>query len=201
MTTKSNATKARWDLPGYEDAMSAFADELVWSAVKGDPLLGSIRFRKSIHAGPTRNVPGPIPVDHPLSAFQQDAVFQRNIVRDSDLEQFTLILAEMVAGCLTQMHGSFYERVNDITEATGSQFDMEGRPVSIDMILDMFDRLEFDFDDDGNPVLPTLKCGPEMARRLAELEPSEEQERRLEEIVLQRKAAYYAQKRTRRLSQ
>jgi len=177
-----------------------FADELVWGAAKQDPQLGSIRFRKTIHTGPTRNVPGPRPVDHPLSQYQQDAVFQREVVRGTDLEQFTLILYQVVEGCLRQMHGAFYGMVNDITAATGNQFDMEGRPVSVDMILDMLDHLEFDFDDDGNPVPPVLKCGPEIAQRLAELEPSGEQERRLLEIVRQRKAEHDAQKRTRRLS-
>jgi len=189
----------RWDLPAYEHAMSEFFDAVAWGVARLDPFIGSIQSARTIHPGPTRNVPGPNPVDHPLAHFAQETEFRADVVRESNLEEFTTILYRLGEGCQEQIGRSMFSYMRDITSATGNVSNVDGLP-SVETILESFESYNFDFDDEGQPIMPEFVGLPETLRLITNLVPELDQDPRFEELMLRKKAEHDAQKRTRRLS-
>jgi hypothetical protein len=68
------------------------------------------------------------------------------------------------------------------------------------MILDLIEKIDFGFDDEGNPIYPTLVLSPKMIEKLKTIKPTPEQEQRKKRIIEQKRAIFNAKKRTRRLS-
>jgi hypothetical protein len=90
--------------------------------------------------------------------------------------------------------------VSEVTDATGNSISAAGQSLSHDLILDAIERVEIDFDDEGNPRMPSLMAHPQTLVPLARIQPTDEQERRYEQIMTAKKAAHDAKKRHRRLS-
>ena len=71
-----------------------------------------------------------------------------------------------------------------ISEAAGTSFNAQGRPLSHDRLLDMFDRTEIGFDESGNLRMPTLVGGPDIFQDLQKLPlPTPEQIQRFAKIM------------------
>ena len=68
------------------------------------------------------------------------------------------------------------------------------------MILDLLEKVEFGFDDDGNPQYPTLVLPPALIERLKKLKPTSDQAQRWKQVIEENRARFNAGKRTRRLS-
>ncbi len=190
----------RFDIPAYNKAMSEFADSVLWGIAALDPLIGQIARRRTIHAGPTRNVSGTRPVDHPLTSFHHEFTLHADVIRASQLEEFTWVLFQLAEAHRRHVAQAFTEMLRDITEATGQSLSGGGRPFSLDIFLDVLNMVEIDFDADGNPIMPSVIGGSGITAKLAALEPTQEQDQRLAAILCQKKAEHDAQKRHRRLS-
>jgi hypothetical protein len=180
--------------------MSEFYDAVVWGVARLDPFIGSIQSARTIHPGPTRNVPGPNPVDHPLAHFAQETEFRADVVRESNLEEFTTILYRLAEGCQEQIGRSVFSRIRDITSATGNVSTVEDLP-SVETILENLEKYDFDFDDEGQPIMPEFVGSPQTLRHIASLVPEMDQDPRFEEMMLRKITEHDAQKRTRRLSE
>ena len=77
--------------------------------------------------------------------------------------------------------------------------DCKGQKLSSDILLLLFEELEFDFDEAGQPNLPTLVCHPQLKETAERALREVEQDPRYTELMLLKRNKYYAQKRTRRL--
>jgi hypothetical protein len=190
----------RFDTPAYQKAMAEFAQSVVNGLAEIHPVVGQLRRHATAHAGPTRNVPGPEPLDHPMFRLEQRVTIPDNVIRESLLDDYGSSLVEIGAQFCDQMTERFVQRMSEVTDATGNSLDVEGRPLSHDLILDAIERVEIDFDDEGNPRMPSLMANPQTLAPLARIQPTDEQIRRYEQIMTAKKAAHDAQKRHRRLS-
>ncbi len=77
----------------------------------------------------------------------------------------------------------------------------DGQPLSHDILLDAIEGVEISFEDDGTARMPTLVMHPNMAEKLAALPPATpEQERRFQDIMQRKQEAFFAGRRSRRLS-
>ena len=102
---------------------------------------------------------------------------------------------------LKQVMPQFFQRMGQITEAAGNAYHAQGQPLSHDMLLDMFDRVEIGFDESGNPVMPTLVTGPDLYQGLQRLPPpTQEQQQRFAEIIERKRSEHNAERRHRKLS-
>ena len=64
----------------------------------------------------------------------------------------------------------------------------------------MLERMEIEFDEHGEPILPTMIGPPAIAVKIEDNPITPEQEQRKAEILARKKTEFYAKKRTRRLS-
>ena len=53
-----------------------------------------------------------------------------------------------------------FERMNEVTQKTGNTVDAKGQPLSHDLLLQTLKKMEIDFDDEGQPIMPTLVVSP-----------------------------------------
>ena len=86
-------------------------------------------------------------------------------------------------------------------EAAGQTIDAAGRPLSWDVVLDAFDKMDWDFDETGQPKPKTLFAGPAAAAKLEALPPpTPEQEARFVEMMERKRGEDVARRGTRWLS-
>ncbi|TNB47147.1 hypothetical protein FF124_13275 [Martelella lutilitoris] len=62
-----------------------------------------------------------------------------------------------------------FELIDRTTEKTGNVINGKKRPFSPDLVLEMLDKIEIEFDANGKPRMPTLVVGETMAARAKEV--------------------------------
>lgn len=93
------------------------------------------------------------------------------------------------------------EHVNQVTEAFGNNIDAAGEPPSHDLLNSMLEKVEISFDEQGNPIMPTLYAHPDTMERLRNLPPpTAEQAKARNDIIERKRKAYNEGKRKRQLS-
>jgi len=98
------------------------------------------------------------------------------------------------------MTRNLFEFIEKVTEETGNVFDGRGDALSLDLFLDMLEKLEFPVDEAGNPTGLQLVVNPDMAERLKNLPPpTPEQEERHKAILKKKLEIQNANKRIRKL--
>ena len=74
------------------------------------------------------------------------------------------------------------------------------QPLNLDVLNDMLEKMHVDFDDQGNPRLPTLLVPPEMVETVKNLVPTDAQLVRRQQILDSKRKEHDDKKRSRRLS-
>jgi hypothetical protein len=185
-------------IPAYDAALRSLMSSIVDGMIGVDPVLGQIHSRTTGHAGPTRNVPGPHPVDHDLTHFEAEYAIHVDHIRDTEVDVFIIAICGVAEKYAEAMGAAFVRTVSDVAEAVGNAIDAEGKPFTWDFFLDGLETMEVAFDEDGQYRLQVL-INPETWRLLQAVEQTPEQEQRFREIMQRKKDAWDAQQRPRRL--
>ena len=59
-----------------------------------------------------------------------------------------------------------FKKIEEVTNATGNVLDAKGQPPTPELLLAALDKVWIDFDDNGNPRLPTMFSGTEAAPKM-----------------------------------
>jgi hypothetical protein len=121
-------------------------------------------------------------------------------IRNGKIDEYTHFLVDISESQRKSLARHFFENISQITDATGRTVNAKGQPLTVDLILDLLEKVEFGFDDDGNPQYPTLVLPPSAIERLKKLQFTPEQDKRWKQIIEENRARFNASKRTRRLS-
>ncbi|MGH2844560.1 MAG: hypothetical protein ACRDL0_00790 [Thermoleophilaceae bacterium] len=118
---------------------------------------------------------------------------------DGDLGEVRAALERVAEQEVQSFTAAFVERMGKVTEAAGTSVDAGGRPLSHELLLEMFERIDIDFDDEGNAEL-ALFAPPNLIRKLHALPPmADEQQRAWDEMMARKRADFEARTRRRRL--
>jgi hypothetical protein len=187
------------DIPEYFAPSIRFIMEVMNGFYDLDPLLSGIQRESSIHRGPIRNIPGNNPLDQEIFKVESTASVSFNIISNSDIESYIYHLVELSESyCLSIKH-HLLENLSQITDATGTSINENGKPFSYDMILDLLEKVEFEFDDLNNPRFPSLIIPHDYIEILNKTQPTQTQDERFKRIIEEKRAIFNAKKRTRRL--
>lgn len=97
----------------------------------------------------------------------------------------------------------FHEKVDAATKSAGTVVDGQGRPFSVDLLLELLEKIEMDFDPTGEPDLPTIFAGPKLAeaikKALPQLKSNPVHKRRFEEIISKKREDWRARQSSRKL--
>lgn len=117
-----------------------------------------------------------------------------------DLESKLEELADEIA---KKQSEKFYETLGDEVEAAGNSIDGKGKPFSIELYFEMFDKVIFDFDPvTGNPILPKIVANPETLKAWQpELDKLElpENKKRFETMIEKQRADWIVRESNRKL--
>lgn len=93
----------------------------------------------------------------------------------------------------------FFSRLNTICDESGQTSDAKGRPISYDLIFEMLEGIDIDFDDSGNPIFPTLISSPKIKSCFDKVEMTDEQKERFEKLIEQKRSEWRDRESDRRL--
>jgi len=188
------------NIPEYEPATLRFIAEVMNGFLNIDPLFAGIERSVSVHRGPIRNVPGDSPLDQSMFAVTAEASLPWDSIRNGKIDDYASFLFGISESQRKSLAKQFFKSIFEITDATDRTINAKGQPLTADLILDLMEKVEFGFDDDGNPQYPTLFLPPAAIEKLKGLKPTPEQEQRWKRIIEEKRARFNASKRSRRLS-
>lgn len=188
------------NVPDYDSAATELIQEVLNGFMNIDPLFAGIERSFTTHQGPFRNVRGETPLDQNMFAVRGEALISWDSVSNSKVDDYIKFLVDISESQRKGLARQFFRSITEITDATGNTVDAKGKPLTFDMILDLLEKIEFGFDDDGNPLYPTLILPPKMIEQLKKIKPTAEQETRKKIILEGERIIFNAKKRSRRLS-
>ena len=109
-------------------------------------------------------------------------------------------LAEQLA---EQEHHKFFETITSVIRSVGNEVDAGGRPFTAEIWLDVLEKMELSFDDDGTWRPPTVVLHPTMLSRaqneLGRLETDSVLKQRLDDIVSRQRDEWRVRESNRKL--
>jgi len=189
-----------FNIPEYESSALRFITDVLQGFMSLDPLFSGIGWDYTAHQGPIRNVPGDTPLDQSMFTVRGESSLSWDSIHNGKIEDYTQFLTDISESQRKSLAMHFFKNISEITDATGRTVNAKGQPLTVDLFLDLLEKVEFGFDDDGNPQYPTLVLPPAAIERLKKLQFTPEQEERRKQIIEEKRARFNASKRTRRLS-
>lgn len=190
----------KFNISLYDNAMSSFIDKVVDGFINLDPFFSQIPKIVSSHSGPIRNVRIPESLDQKLTPIEIRLELKGEVIKNTQFEDFTMFLVRFADERNSSIARLFFEKMEKVATAVGNTVQAEGKPFSWDYVNIMLEKMYIEFDEEGQPKLPSLVMHPNLYEKVKEIKPTKEQEKTRAEIIERKRSEYNAQKRTRRLS-
>ena len=160
--------------------------------VSNDSLLSIINQTEDIHTGGVRYDKNDKELIIPQSEVSSQMSISFDTIKKYDIENFSTEFFELCENQINFMKKLLFESIDQVTELTGNKSNIGGKPLTADIVLDALEKLKIQFDEYGNPEMPTILTGSKMAKKIKELETSGEYKRRFEQIINNKREKYYA---------
>ncbi len=113
-------------------------------------------------------------------------------------------IANEIAGDLQKQLGrNIFAKLDETAKETGNIVDGKGAGISPDLVLKALEKMQIDFDDDGNPCMPTMFVGPDLAKKiqdkLPEWEKDKEYKKKFENLMEKKKEEWNDRESNRKL--
>jgi len=192
-----------FSLPDYDYAQYMFVHEAVKRLMEAkDEVWGSLRTAPPTEAIPiTQNtMPSGETVQNPPIEITSQFALKYEEIRSCDIGALAAQIDKLAEESLSVVMPRFFEMIRRSSEAAGTATDLGGRPISYELWLEIVAKIDIDFDDQGNPDLPTLVVGPEMAEQLRALPPpTKEQRAAMDALIEIKRKEHNARRRDRKL--
>lgn len=185
-------------LPEYERAGGAFVRSAIDALARvKSPLLAEIG---SETADPTPGVrttfaSGEVLEHEPMRIGATISIPVRAAV-NGEYEGFCAAIDDAAEEYASDLSRQIYQRLGEMSEAAGTSVSAKD-PFTARDVLTMIERLEIEFDEQGNPELPKIHMHPSQAEKLPSWTDADEQA--FKELMVRKKAEWDARRRHRRL--
>lgn len=130
---------------------------------------------------------------------------EKLVLSHKEIENASLkVIFEKILGMLgnlsKQQHALIFSKLEEVTESTGNVVKTKG--INPEAVLEMLEKIQIDFDSNGNPNWPTIFSHPAQKDTWKDLLKELEKEpyiKRVEEILKKQKESWYARESLRRL--
>ena len=190
--------KLSFTLPKYTETIIRLVREIHKGLNETDEILGQIRTVQVAHGGATRQVSVPKILETEMKPYNVKVLFSLEWFRQTNAEEFAYFIWNLHELSSNEVKKGLFETVSKVTDATGNQFDAQGRNFW-DAYVDIIQGSVMTFDEVGNH---NHQCfvHPDTYKKIMATPPSPEQNQKIENAINAKREEYYAQKRTRRLS-
>jgi hypothetical protein len=138
--------------------------------------------------------------NEPLAIAVELAVQMQDVVQERPDALAASIALSMAEQEVAQFEPRLLELIGRISDKFGNTVDAGGQTISHDLLLDVMEKMDFDVDEEGNPVGLAFVVSPKMAEQLRHLPPpTEQQEERHRRIIEERRRQSRARRRNREL--
>ena len=185
-------------LTEYDDALTRLLREIQKGFDKADPILSEVQRLPVAHDGRTRQVSAPSIVDTSMQDFSADVTIHADMIRKSDVEKFGEFIWRLSESLTSQTKQYLFETVSRTSAAVGNVVDVGGKNIW-DAQIEMLEKTYIRFDQNGEHNYK-FYMHPDTYKKLSANSPTQEQQRRWNEVMKAKKEEFYATKRTRRLS-
>jgi hypothetical protein len=187
--------------PEYEAAYAELLQECVdLLMVARDPVLAQIKKVPAAHLPEKPTTPEAcIGYQAPIGPVEMVFIMPWDDIIQGRVDGFAAAVSETADNALPQVMKEIFAQVNEVCDRGGTSIDAHGQKPSLDLLLNILDRMSIDFDEQGQPSLPTLVTTPEVARAFQSLTPTPEQEERLRAIFERKRKEFDAHRRIRKL--
>ena len=93
----------------------------------------------------------------------------------------------------------FYEQIIKSAEEVGNVDSTDGKPFSVDLLFNMLEKIDIDFDEEGNPSGLTFVANSKMSPSIAKLFAQVEADPRYQEIIERKREEWRARESNRKL--
>jgi hypothetical protein len=114
---------------------------------------------------------------------------------DGNFDSVDEAIAEAGQAFAAQLTAGIFAHISELCDAAGTASSAD--ELTWDAVLEMYERVEISFDEDGNPSLPSLHAAPETVERLGD--PPDDFVERCNQILIEKRNDWLASRRTRRL--
>jgi len=139
-------------------------------------------------------------VDHvPMKRVGSRLELKLDDFRDRGFQAVLEALDKTAAHLAEKQSEFFFKRLEEVCDESGQTLDAQGRPPSFDLLIELLNTVDIDFDDRGRPLLPTLISSPAVRESFNQVDITEEQRKRLEQVIEEKRAAWRDRESNRRL--
>ena len=185
-------------LINYDLAMAKLVGKMRDGMVENDELLSQLQSHKVSHGGSTRQVTGPQIVETEMLDTRAMFEISPEDIINTNVKEFTEALYTLFDSLHTEQKKQLFNMLSQTTEAVGNTVDAQGKSFW-EAYLEMIEKTQMTFDEHGNHNYQIV-LHPTTAQKLRENPPTEEQKRRIEEAIEQKRREYYERKPSRKLS-
>lgn len=163
------------------------------------PILRQVEFRKEENKGIKKYNVNNEYKETNIKEYEVMCTIDFSTIENTDIEEYLLLVYSVASDYSTQLAKTIIEEIDKTCIETGNTINSEGKELSYSIFLDLLEKMEIKFDDNRNPIKPTLILNPKTLEKLNSINPTKEELKREQEIYAKKKEEYYAKKHTRRL--
>ena len=190
-------------LPEYDLAQARFIHESVRQLMNAkDQLWASLRNAEPTEAVPTtqNTMPSGDVVQSAPIEIAAEFIFKYDEIRSCDIGALAAQVDSAADQALSVIMPRFFEMLRRTNDAAGTGINLGDRPPSFEILLEMLSKMPIDFDDHGQPEMPTLVMGPDAAEQIRNLPPPTPTQRKaLADLIDKKRREFNARRRDRKL--
>jgi hypothetical protein len=189
-------------LPEYEEAFADFVHTAILELKRRkDPLLSRIRvdYSDEIHTSQNTMPSGKVVETKPFKVPMQFGIELDDAIAGQS-DSLTDAINNAAEEGLKLGMPQIFEQLGRVCDAAGTAIKAEGQPLSRALIMQMLEKMEIEFDNDGKANIGVF-VGPETAKQFQNLPPpTPEEVQAMNDLLERKKAEFYARQRNRKLS-
>ena len=158
-------------IPQLEEELEKLVSNFVENATKArSPGIGEAARHRVFEGDQSAIVrPDGEKADTDFREFSAESEIPSQKILYSSLEEILDCFLPVAEALASDQATMFFEVMEQATKKTGNVVDGRGKPLSFETILEVLEKIQIDFDADGNPSMPTMAISPAMKPRIQEL--------------------------------
>jgi hypothetical protein len=136
---------------------------------------------------------------HPMKKMETTIRLGKDDLEKKGLQAVLEAMNEAAADLAEKQSRFFFQRLEETLEGTGQTCDAGGRPFTFDLMLQALEMVDIDFDEQGNPILPTLVSGRAAWEAAQKWIVTDEQRKQHKELIERKRLAWRERESNRRL--
>jgi hypothetical protein len=193
------------DYPLLKNKLSEKFEGIVKANIEKEPLLGRIR-KQIIHEGDSLAITSLDGYSSQTNYPEFESAFNisyDDIIKKGPEAYFEKAL-DVSKDMANKLTGNVLKTLDKVIERTGNVVNVKkGEGITPNSILDALEKIEIDFDENGNPIMPEIHVSPEDFKKLNSLKIDQktgmELEKRRKEILDKKKREWTGRESSRKL--